>query len=343
MTASYPGELLGVSPSGTKILVDGDTWIDLLTGKIVDFAWYQENEPFYFAGPIWSSDETRVYTCCYLFGDAQSGVSYGMQAFNFSVEGKETGQALFHSYGEWVLNDRYLLVQWDSFYDTNPGFIPLFDPTAKTYRNLNALAHIPADSDGIPNCLQASPAPDGKFIWVECYDGNYLVNLATFEAQAYPGLADVEINWSADSQYAWLEAFYPGGNLFKILSVSNKELEPFPANQLSLAWHPNQPILAFISEDKRNLILTNAKNGDVEEIGLPIAFQEIIWSPNGDQVALLAEEGSLWLVDYPNLKTLGRLTQPMKDVTSIAWSPDGSAVSFISNPDMYVVEIGTKP
>lgn len=218
-----------------------------------------------------------------------------------------------------------------------PGFIPLFDPAAKTFRNLNALADIPADRDGIPNCLQASPAPDGKYIWLECYDGNYLVNLATFKAQVYPGLADVEISWSADSQYAWLESFYPDGNRFNILSGFNKELKPFPANLLSPAWHPTQPILAFISEDQRSLSLINPRNGAVQQIGLPTAFKEVIWSPTGDRIALLAEEGSLWQVDYPNPKTPEQLTQPMPEVKAIAWSPDGSAVSFISNPDIYII------
>ncbi len=339
LQSGYPGRLLGVSPSGTKILVDDDTWIDLATGRIVDFAWYQDQEGFYFPQPIWSQDETRVYTCCYLYGDASTGASYRIRPDEISIDEKPADGTLFHSGGEWVLNDKYLLVQWDMFYDTNPGFIPLFDPEAKTYRNLNTMAGIPAEYMGLPNCLQVSPSPDGKYVWVECYDGDYLVNLATYETRTFPDLTDVEISWSADSQFALLENLFTDGNRFQTLSISNKELKQLTANPSSAAWHPSEPLLAYLSEDQRTLSLMNAKNGATQEVEFHTNFKELVWSPSGDQMALLAVDGSLWRCDYPDTKNFEQLTPPKPEVRDVAWSQDGALLAYIDRIEIYIVRV----
>jgi hypothetical protein len=63
-TAYYWGKLTGVSPSRTKILID-NRWIDLKSGKMVAFEWdndFDKDIDIYFPRPLWSSDETQVYT-----------------------------------------------------------------------------------------------------------------------------------------------------------------------------------------------------------------------------------------------------------------------------------------
>lgn len=78
---------------------------------------------------------------------------------------------------------------------------------------------------------------------------------------------------------------------------------------------------------------------------LPFALQkpsftnaQFSWSPDGEKLALVAKDGSLWQVDYPALQNLEQLMPSMPDVGSLNWSPDGNSIAFISGSDIYVVE-----
>lgn len=340
--AEYLGELIGVSPSGTKILVEDDNWIDLTNGKIIDFAWHQESDEFmYFPQPIWSSDETRIFTCCYHYGDARTSESYNFPHNDMSIDGKKVDGALFISHGEWVKNDSYLLLQWDFIYGSNPGFIPLFDPVKRTLLDLNTLANIPSEVNGLPNCQETSASPAGDYIWAECYTGNYLITLSSFESQEYPDYKNVDINWSADGRFALLESYDMENNRLQILSVSSKELMPLPANPFVNGlpwWHPTDNVLAYISEDGQHLELLNAQNMSVQELELPSAFLSIEWSPTGEHLALVAENGSIWQVDYPKLENLEQITPPLPGVDDVKWSPDGVSFAFVSGTDIYIVD-----
>ena len=333
----YPGKLISVSPSGTKILID-DRWIDLKSGKMVDFEWSSDfDEYMYFPQPLWSSDEMQVYTCCYKYGNARTGESFHFPYDHLSLDGKEATGALFHSTGEWVLNDSYLLIQWDFFYDTNPGFIPLFDPKARTLRNLNLLAGIPADVDGLPNCQMASASPDGKSIWATCYSGDYLIDLSTFKSVEYPMNNSYEYpTWSANGEFAWMET-----EPRQLLSVPSQKLSPLPDEPLldsELWWHPTDNILAYLSEDGQRLELLNAQTMSNQEIILPAIFQYFIWSPNGDSIALVGKDRSLWQADYPKFEKFEQLTLPFPGMGNVNWSPDSRSIAFISESDLYIVE-----
>jgi hypothetical protein len=336
----YSGDLLGISPSTTKILIADDTWIDLTTGKIVDFAWYQNvggMDSFSFR-PIWSPDETRVYACCYLYGDAKTGKSFGIPYDNITIDGKEVDKKsmdrpLYNSYGTWVLNDTYLLSQWDAFYDSTPSFIPLFDPAAKTYRNLNKLAGLPFDFKGGPNCQRTYAPPGGRYVWVACYSGSYLVDLGTFKSQAYPHLLISSIEWSTDGKFAWVDGVDDLN--IQILSTSSKELKPLPANSQSLNWHPTDNILAYLSNKGQTLSLLDARTMVVQkEAALPVEIQQIVWSPDGKQIALLARDSSLWKIDYPKLDNLEQLTPATPNLTGPVYGIKGdmSLIVFTHAP-----------
>lgn len=341
MINQYPGKLIDVSPSGTKVLVDDDTWIDLQSEKKVDFDWKKVSEEFvYFPQPIWSSDEMQVYTCCYRYGNARTGEGYTFPYNDLSLDGKKATGNLYHSYGEWVKNDSFLLVQWDFFYDSNPGFIPLFDPKGKTLRDLNMLANIPTDVGGPPNCQETSPAPDGNHVWAECYTGNYLINLADFTSEAYHRSSIDNFYWSSDNKFAWLSSSELGNTQFQILSVSDKVIKPFPVNPVyeSLKWHPTNGLLAYINEGKDLLIILDAQTMTAHKLVLPTTFNDLVWSPSGNHVALAATDGSLWQLNYPKLDYLEQLTPSLPNVREVNWSPDGSSIAFISGSDIYVVE-----
>lgn len=368
---SYQGELLGVSPSATKILVDGDTLIDLRNGETVDFAWYQTypaTEFFEYARsyfhPIWSPDEMRVYSCCYLYGDARTSTSYGMPYNEITIDGKKVDNyfLLEHFYGTWVLDDTYLLPIWGSALDGSPNFIPLFDPATKTYRNLSAMIGLPNSIENTPMayCGPPSAKRGGRYIWVYCKDGGHLIDLVTFQSQTYPifstdsGWPNPSIEWSADEEFAWLS----GNGFVQILSVNSEELKPLPEGCYFLSWHLKDDIFACLSIDGQSLFLIDAKTVSIQkEIILPIELQEMIWSSDGKRIALLARDSSLWQVDYPMLENLEQLTIAMPEwtqprygnttdeslVKNVLWSPNGVSLAFIGGADIYVVDTVNNP
>lgn len=63
---------LHLSPSGRRLLV-GFVWHDLETGQMVDFSGQHK---WTMGNPGWSSDETRLFDCCFGYADANLG-GYG--------------------------------------------------------------------------------------------------------------------------------------------------------------------------------------------------------------------------------------------------------------------------
>jgi len=362
----YTGKLLGISPSGTKIMIADDTWIDLSTEKIVDFNWYQNfrgRGSFSFR-PIWSADETRVYTCCYLYGDAKTGESFGMPYDNYTLDGENGSgrEPIYNFLGTWVLSDKYLLSQWGGALDGSPGFIPLFDPAAKTYRNLSKLAGIPYGSDdpGDPTCRNAYAAPGGRYVWVGRCDpeADYLIDLTTFKSTSYPPYFVEDINWSSDGKFALIRGEETGSPFVRLLSGDTKELKPLPDNHYCSWWHPTDNILACRSKDAKTLSLLDVHTMSVQkETALPVEIQKLIWNLDGKHIAVLARDSSLWQIDYPTLENLEQLTPAMPELThpaygrnideslikNVTWSPEGTFLAFIGDLDIYIVETQIKP
>jgi Tol biopolymer transport system component len=48
-------------------------------------------------------------------------------------------------------------------------------------------------------------------------------------------------------------------------------------------------------------------------------------------------------VDYPKLEDLKQLTVPVGNVKDVSWSPDGQYLSFSSETDIYIVNVGSNP
>jgi Tol biopolymer transport system component len=73
---------------------------------------------------------------------------------------------------------------------------------------------------------------------------------------------------------------------------------------------------------------------------LPSTFNGLIWSPDGDHIALVAKDGSFWRVDYPKMENFEQLSQAISftDMRDIIWSPDSKSIAFISGKDIYAVE-----
>ncbi|MBN2118323.1 MAG: hypothetical protein JW730_17235 [Anaerolineales bacterium] len=342
----YWGRILGVSPSGEKILVDDDTIIDLRNDKITDLTWHMdydlEREPKLY----WSSDETRIYRCCFYFADLKTGESYNFEWGDLrGTDGKPVSSPMSgHSYGQWVRNDTYFLIEWNYFYDSSAHDIPMFSPSEKTYYDLVEKAGIPSDLFDLPTNSVYMVSPDEMYVWITGFshvDGTYhsfLVNLTTFESTPYDS-AVYKFTWSADSQFGWIDE-YDTADAY-VLSVDSKELLPFPVNprqENEALWHPTENVLAYTSKNDHTLALLNAKDMTVEEQELPVSVTDFDWSPNGDRIRFTGTDGGLWQVDYPMFQHFEQITGPMPDINEMFWSPDGNSIAFISGSDIYIVD-----
>ena len=120
---------------------------------------------------------------------------------------------------------------------------------------------------------------DGNYVWVMCYGTDYLVNLSNFRTKSYPGYSQDDIDWSADSKFVWIDNFDPGADSgIEILSVSNGELKSLavsPVFDTQPWWHPTDNVLAYIADSKQKLELVNAQTMLVQELELPITFNNL--------------------------------------------------------------------
>ena len=359
---TYQGEITGVSPSATKILVDGNTWIDLETGKTVKFDWPKLNPDLdslaiFYTHPIWSPDETRVYVCCYSYGDATTGKSLNMPNSTILVDGRQT----FHLdtfYGTWVKNNDYLLVQYGGVWDGRPNFVPLFDPAKNTYHNLNALVGAPYsfENDAEPYCHPPFAAVGSQYVWLDCGEQDYLIDLATFKYKRFSDLNYIEdVDWSTDRHFAIISSDDTNNrSVTHVLSTANGDLKETPYIQV-VNWHPTDNIVAYLSHGSKTLSFLNVATLDVQEATLPDVFQSLVWSPDGKHIALLAKDTSIWQIDYPSLQNLQQLTPAMTEINppvlgmhkphaeSLVWSPDSTLLAYVGNMDVYIVDMKNKP
>lgn len=349
--ARYWGDLIGISPSGTKILIADDSWVDLETGKIVDFNWYFGDRPRW--RPIWSQDETQVYMCCYFYGNATTGESYYLPNENTIFEGKpiDFHKSLHHSHGRW-LNNNYVLAEADGFYTFMSWFegtIPVFDISGKTYRDLIKLANLPFNpSDGDAYYAEKNISPKGDYIWIHkpTAPTGFMVDLKTLDSSEYPR----DFYWSTNGEYAVIYWMGIENNEYKIvdsklLELSSKELKTMPSDMQCSNWHPTKGIcLSLTTNEQRTSTLNflNAQDMSVQKAPLSTPlFNQAIWSPNGDYIILTTEDKTLWRIDYPSLENMEQLTHPVADmyIESIIWSPDNEYLSFVGGANIYIVDI----
>ena len=332
LISSYTGTLQDISPSVTKLLMADGTWIDLASGKMVKFTWKPPADKVYentdVVSPKWSADETRVYTCCCHYGDARTGASLDMPSNHIKLDGKELDNFdFFNMYGTWMLGGKYMLSQWNGVFDDKIGFVPLFDPAAKTYINLNARLGIPYSltTVGATYCNRADASPDGRYVWMRCADSSYLVDLATFASHAYPNFVLTDIEWSPDGKFALVTGTdqYFSQVPRKIVSVASGELKPAP--DCSYDWAEDGHLLYCYDQQ---LTFVDAKTLTVQaQADLPADIWSVGWSLDGKRLMLWTKDKSLWQIDYPGLGNLKKTDYPA-GYQLINWSPDGNHLAL---------------
>jgi hypothetical protein len=352
--AHYDGLLEAVSPSAERIFMDGDTWLDLGSGKNVNFGWGPgfgyDNARWL---PIWSRDESQVYFCCYFYGNAKTGKSYTITNEKTIFDGGPS-DSLRHAYGTW-LNDHVVMADYDAWWYEGPGFSAIFDIREKTYHNLGLVAGLP-DAFNDNHYSRKSISPNGDYMYISLGGQSptnpqtYLVDLRTLKAKLYH---DGVVEWSANGKYALVES--------QVLNLSTKTSRPLPArpdsqgqlNWIAEAWHPIEGVRLSIYLDKQQHMVVNLL--DVEKLtyrhlNLPFNFnitdneyRRILWAPKGDRFVLKASDGSLWQMDYPKFENLEQLSAPIANVKDISWSPDGKYLSYLSGTDIYIVDTSKTP
>jgi WD40 repeat protein len=378
----YEGKLIDISPSAERVFISGNTWIDLGSGKKVDFGWEAANglgsvvdvagsntKRFF---PIWSQDETQIYFCCYYYGNAKTGESYtitnGDSIFDGGPFVDEYRRSLGHAYGVW-LNDHTVMGSADVWFFSDLGFIMIFDVVERTYHNLGVVANLP-DAFNNSSSSYKSISPNGNYMYVtpgaqSSTDPQvYLVNLKTFESQLYHVSG---ISWVPNGKYALLHTYHQSANgefsvETQVLTLLDKTLQTYPATStlsrsdwLAVDWYPNEDVYPSIFIENQYLVvealtfkpLINQRY----EVLLPSDFntsyqsypEAVFRSPQNDRIALIAADGSIWIMDYPALENLEQVTPPQENVKDISWSPDGRYLSYVGETDIYIVDTESKP
>ena len=332
-TDSTPRDLgiapLHLSPSGRRLLA-GFVWRDLETGRTADFSgqckWTMGN-------PGWSSDETRLFDCCFGYADANTGEYGYFWLGELHQVGRGGGGPLS---SRWVLSDTRVMVEWD-FYDGDKPAVPLIDPQAQAYVDLCDVAGLPGTSACAIGVFP-SVAPDGEHVRVD----RYIVDLRTFVTYTIP--SDFGFSgWSPDGQFALLaENWDPatGYAEYQLLSLADGNLYPVTETPgAAPAWGPLDKHLAFLAEDGDTLVMLDVETWTTHRVLLSQPSVDVFWHPQGDGLAVLAQDGGLWWISDLTTDTTEPLTPPLPGVHDVRWSPDGSHLAFVSGTDVYVVSI----
>ena len=278
----YKGQLLDISPSAERIFVEGDTWINLSSGKKVDFGWgpgfgYEVNRWF----PIWSRDENQIYFCCYYYGNAKTGQSYTISNEKTIFDGGTFNNmhSLRHAYGVW-LNDYVVMAQYDGWWYEGPDFSTIFDVSERTYHNLGVVAGLPDTFNDHYAYKSISPNGDYMFVSHPNIPQIYLIDLKTLKSELY-NVGWLE--WSANGKYALV------GD--QVLTLPDKTLRTLPDQTdfqkplywIDKSWHPTEGTRVSIYADQQQHLVVSLL--DVEALTyrenrsltcLPVSMELII-------------------------------------------------------------------
>ncbi len=111
-------------------------------------------------------------------------------------------------------------------------------------------------------------------------------------------------------------------------SISNVQFPRLSPNEESIIFLTKTPTSETTYETTLNIASVGGKTRTVEIQHKTIS--EPCWSPDGDQIAFIAEHAGsdeLWITDRDGEER--RLTSVAGDVTNITWSSDGTQIAFV--------------
>jgi hypothetical protein len=281
-----------LSPSERRVLI-GSTWRDLETGQAVNVGKGWGKHVYALA---WSSDESKLFKCCFLYADARTGQVKSFQPGQLSPVGRGgPGPGSSGIGSHWVLSDTRVMVDYD-FYGEKGRVTPLIDPVAETYEDIGTL---------VPGC-SGLPQVDSKSSTMSCLSSKsqlvrYVIDLRTFTTQTLPSSPSTSVPTSTLSTDGRQQAFLsPDGLTLNIRDLSTQATRPVSLSQPAI---------------------------------------NIYWPLQGDGLAVLAQDGSLWRLAEAAVDRVEQFTPPLPEVRDVKWSPDGDKLAVVSGPDVYVVTV----
>lgn len=310
-----------VSPSGRRV-VSGNLLFDLQTGRVqrgvsVPGDW--------FGIPAWSSDETRIFRCCFGYANFSTGkYTYFKLDIEQAGRGCQEGGCIP---SHWLPDNTWVHVNWD-FYGPSPlPIFPLINPEQQVWVDL-----VPPGLPSEAECMFLPRlAPNGKSSVVTCQNGVYWVDLQTQVAGAVIG--DFQfINWSPNGNFLLIvRAYDPAttrGEYF-LQPTRGGDAVPLSAGPIvAPTWRDSN--LVFLTDDLQTLVTLDATTFVAKQALLSKPVNPtMFWSPQGRSVTLVSENRrTLFTVNTATgTATEVILTQP---VTATAfWSSQGRYLTFV--------------
>jgi hypothetical protein len=320
------GPLL-ISPSG-KHLLTADSWIDLESGRSIAHS-LQLTTVFALG---WSSDETRLFGCCYQYFDSATGKTSQFELGSLLPAGRGVSPGFTGIQSAWVVSDTYSTIEWDMQSSDSRGQVPLIVADTQAYIDLRDVAGMAPNTP----CQLTSISPDRLKVWLVCDSGSgRLVDLTTFKFRSFPSNS-ILAGWSMDSQAGLVHV----ADNWRVFSAQDGEWisPPIPAGRAA-AWSPAGHRFAAISNAGTQLTIWSFDTQTPSPTSLPGSFTNLAWAPDGSRLALQNSDGSLWLSQDPDHATVEQLTPNMLQVGTLRWSPSGAALAFTSASDIYVVHL----
>jgi hypothetical protein len=274
-----------LSPSGRKALI-GSSWLDLETGQTVDIGDDWGRKAY---DPAWSSDETRLFECCFRYADARQGGAKQLHLSPLLPVGRGgPGPGERRILSRFVLSDTHVMVRYQFMEGEQIGVVPLIDPVAGTYEDIRTLVGFGKDV----RC-GGSPLDDGEHLALSCgKNDSYLVDLRSFITTTLPAStrpAAMTSTMSRDNQqWAWLSSEGRVLNVEDLSTQSTLQLTlTQPATQV--VWHPNNVSLVAVGTDGTLWWIADPAIDRIEQLTTPLPeVRDVKWSPNGDKLAFVS-------------------------------------------------------